>query len=67
MGKAASEDQDVLGRLRKRRSHPDILCEHQLLFGRHRLPQDETRNVCLRRTPGHRNLADRYNTTHRPL
>ena len=33
MGEAASEDQEILGRLRKRSPHPDLHSNHLILHG----------------------------------
>ena len=47
MGKAASEDQEVLGRLRKRSQNSDLHGDYQLLPGVHCPSQDEARDVSL--------------------
>ena len=62
MGEAASEDQEVLGRLRKRSPHPDLHRNHQLLSGRHCSPQNATQDFGLQHAPGTGNLAHRDTT-----
>ena len=51
VGEAALEDQEVLGRLRKRSPHPDLYSDHLLLPGCHCPSQDETQNIRLQHTP----------------
>ena len=47
MGKAASEDQEVLGRLRKRSPHSDLHRDYLILLGCRCSPQTETSDVSL--------------------
>ena len=67
MGKAASEDQEVLGRLRKRSPHPDLHRNHLILPGSHCSSQDETQDIGLQHAPSSGNLTHRHHTSRRPL
>ena len=63
MGEAASENQKVLGRLRKCSPHPDLHRDYLLLLGSHCSPQNETQNVCLQHASSAWNLAHRYDSS----
>ena len=63
MGEAASEDQEVLGRLRKRSPHPDLHRDYLILPGCYCSPQDETQDVSLQHAPSIGNLAYRHNAS----
>ena len=57
MGEAASEDQEILGRLRKRSPHPDLHRNHLILPGSHCSSQDETQDIGLQHAPSSGNLT----------
>lgn len=63
MGEAASEDQEDLGRLRKRSPHPDLNRGYLILLGSHYSPQNEAQDVGLQHTPDPGNFAHRYDTS----
>lgn len=63
MGETAPEDQEVLGRLRKRSLHPDLHRDYLILLGSHCSPQNETQNGCLQYAPSAGNLANRYDSS----
>ena len=67
MGEAASEDQEILGRLRKRSPHPDLQRNHLILPGSHCSSQDETQDIGLQHAPSSGNLTHRHHTSRRPL
>lgn len=67
MGEAASEDQKILGRLRKRSPHSDLHRDYLILSDFRCSPQTETSDVSLQHASGSGNLAHRHHTSRRPL
>ena len=63
MGETASEDQEVLGRLRKRSPHPDIHRDYLILPGSCCSPQTEASDVDLQYAPSSGNLAHGYHAS----
>jgi len=63
MGEAASEDQEVPGRLRKLSPHSDLNSDHLILSGSRCSPQTEASDVGLQHAPGSWNLAHGYDTS----
>lgn len=57
MGEATSEDQEVLGRLRKRSPYTNLHRDHLVLSGCRCSPQTETSDIGIQHPSGTGNLA----------
>lgn len=63
MGEAASEEQEVLGRLLECSQYPNLHCNRLILHSCRCSSQDEAEDVRLQQASSTGNIAYRYNTS----